>query len=69
MEKIRIDRFLASQLKLTRSEAKALLKSGGVTVNGAKVSGIDAAINQEDFKGDGVILKKGKKVFHRAFTL
>ncbi|MBQ2619333.1 MAG: tyrosine--tRNA ligase [Oscillospiraceae bacterium] len=53
----------------SNAEARRLIQQGGLTVNGAKVSDISAALNQEDFKGDGVILKKGKKVFHRAFTL
>ena len=53
----------------SNGEARRLIQQGGVTVNGAKVTGLDAAIHQEEFKGDGVILKKGKKVFHRAFTL
>lgn len=37
-EKIRIDRFLSSQLGITRSEAKKLIKSGGVYLNGKAVS-------------------------------
>ena len=53
----------------SNAEARRLIQQGGLTVNGAKVSDISAALNQEDFKGDGVILKKGKKVFHRAFAL
>lgn len=53
----------------SNGEARRLIQQGGVTVNGAKVSDIAAELPQEDFKGDGVILKKGKKVFHRAFTL
>ena len=53
----------------SNGEARRLIQQGGVTVNGAKVADIAAELEQDDFKGDGVILKKGKKVFHRAFTL
>ena len=62
MEKIRLDRFLASQLKLTRSEAKALLKSGGVTFNGAPVRKgdltLDAEVDEIAVNGKPVSYKK-----------
>ena len=38
MEKIRIDKFLASQMQIARADAKKLLRGGGVTVNGAVVT-------------------------------
>ena len=38
MEKIRIDKYLASQLNLSRSDAKKLLRGGAVAVNGSVVS-------------------------------
>ncbi len=53
----------------SNGEARRLIQQGGVMVNGAKVSDIAAELEQGDFAGEGVILKKGKKVFHRAFTL
>jgi tyrosyl-tRNA synthetase len=53
----------------SNGDARRLVQQGGVTVNGAKVTDIAATFAREDFKGDGVILKKGKKVFHRAFVL
>ena len=53
----------------SNGEARRLIQQGGVMVNGAKVSDITAELEQGDFAGEGVILKKGKKVFHRAFTL
>ena len=36
MEKIRIDKYLSSQLNISRTDAKKLLRGGGVTVNGEK---------------------------------
>ena len=39
-----------------------------VAVNDEKVAGIDVMFAQDLFAGDGVIIKKGKKVFHRAFV-
>ena len=31
-----------------------------------KVESIDESIPQEEFAGDGIIIRKGKKVFHKA---
>ena len=63
----RADAFLARAAEdLTRSAAQRLLEEGGVTVNDEKVSAIDATFGCEQFTGDGVIIRKGKKVFHRA---
>ena len=38
-----------------------------MAVNDQKVASIDVTFDQSDFEGDGVVIKKGKKVFHRAY--
>ena len=53
-------------LAASNSEARRLVQQGGVSVNDEKVSGIDVAFGCEQFTGEGVVIKKGKKVFHRA---
>ena len=50
----------------SKGEARRLVQQGGVAVDGEKVSGIDVTIPQEKFAGEGVVIKKGKKVYHRA---
>ena len=47
-------------------EARRLVQQGGVTVNDEKVSAIETTFGCEQFTGDGVVIRKGKKVFHRA---
>ena len=53
-------------LAASRGEARRLVQQGGVTVNDQKIDSIDAAFGCEQFTGDGVVIRKGKKVFHRA---
>ena len=53
-------------LAASKGEARRLVQQGGVTVNDEKVSAIETTFGCEQFTGDGVIIKKGKKVFHRA---
>lgn len=43
------------------------MQQGGVAVNDEKIGDIDRKFGCEMFLGDGVIIKKGKKVFHRAY--
>ena len=51
----------------SNSEARRLVQQGGISVDETKVESIDATFDAEALSGDGVIIKKGKKVFHRAF--
>ena len=53
-------------LAASKGEARRLVQQGGVTVNDEKVPTIETTFGCEQFTGDGVIIKKGKKVFHRA---
>ncbi len=50
----------------SRGEARRLVQQGGVSVNDQKVADIDAKWSVTDCEGDGLVIKKGKKVFHRA---
>ena len=50
----------------SRGEARRLVQQGGVTVNDAKVGSIDEGFGCELFTGEGLVIRKGKKVFHRA---
>ena len=49
----------------SRGEARRLVQQGGVTVDDVKVASIDESLARERFEGEGVIVRKGKKVFHR----
>ena len=53
-------------LATSKGEARRLVQQGGVTVNDTKVDAIETTFGCEQFTGDGVIIKKGKKAFHRA---
>ena len=53
-------------LAASKGEARRLVQQGGVTVNDEKVTAIETAFGCEQFTGDGVVIKKGKKVFHKA---
>ena len=58
--------LVACGLSTSNGEARRLIQQGGVSVNDQKVDSIDASFAREQFAGEGVIIRKGKKIFHRA---
>ena len=57
--------LVATGLCPSRGEARRLVQQGGVTVDDVKVASIDESLARERFEGEGIIVRKGKKVFHR----
>lgn len=58
---------LFTRLKLTKSnsEARQVLKQGGLALNGQKIEDPKYLVSLKDFENKELILKKGKKVYHR----
>ena len=50
-------------LDKTRSDARRAVEQGGVTVNDEKVTDVKTTYGADFFKGDGVVVKRGKKKF------
>ena len=61
-----LDLMVKSKLAPSKKEARRLVEQGGVEVNGQKVAGVAAAYTAADLSGEGLMIKKGKKVFHKA---
>ena len=53
-------------LAASNGEARRLIQQGGVSMGDAKMTDPAAQFGKDTFAGDGVIIKKGKKVFHCA---
>ena len=52
-------------LSPSNGEARRLVQQGGVSVGGEKITDIDKKGSCGECCGEGVIVKKGKKIFHR----
>ena len=63
-----IDLLVLSKLAPSRGEARRLIQQGGMLAGDEKVEAIDKTFDKGAFEGDGLVVKKGKKTFHR-FTL
>ena len=57
--------LVKSGLVPTRSEGRRAIEQGGVSIDGEKNTDIRHAMKKEDFQGEGVILKRGKKKFNK----
>jgi len=52
-----------SGLAPSRAEARRNVEQGGVSINGEQVKTIKLSFGKEEFSGDGMIVKRGKKNF------
>ncbi len=56
-----------AEMVLTRSEGRRAVEQGGVTVNAEKVADFRTQFTKEDFS-EGLVVRKGKKVFKRVIV-
>ena len=54
-----------SGLAPSRAEARRNVEQGGVSINGEQVKDVRKVFGKDDFSGDGMIVKRGKKNFMR----
>ena len=59
-----LDALVAAGLAPSKGEARRLVQQGGISVDGEKVSDPTAMIPTDALRA-GVVVKKGKKVFHK----
>ena len=61
-----LDLLVECGLTPSKSEGRRLVQQGGILVDDEKVAAIDFAVSREALT-KGVKIKKGKKIFHKAF--
>lgn len=62
-----LDLLVECSLAASKSEGRRLIQQGGILVDDQKISGIDFTVTREALLS-GVRIKKGKKVFHKAYV-
>lgn len=60
-----LELLVKTALAPSKGEARRLVQQGGISVDGEKVTDIKATVKKADFKEGQIIIKKGKKVFHK----
>ena len=60
-----LDIMLVAGLIPSKGECRRLVQQGGVSIDGAKVTDFNFAVTKDIFNDNEIVIKKGKKVFHR----
>ena len=60
-----LDLLTSVSLIPSKAEGRRLIQQGGLSVDGEKITDTSFAVTADMLSGDGIVVKKGKKVFHR----
>ena len=60
-----LDLLVETKLVPSKAEGRRLVQQGGVSINDEKVTDVALTLNAGYAGEDGMIIRKGKKVFHR----
>lgn len=64
-EKTILDLLVDSKLAPSKSEARRLVTQGGIQIDGEKIEDIHYKVPVDQKESDHIVVKKGKKVYHR----
>lgn len=60
-----IDLMSKAGLIKSKSEGRRLIEQSGVTVNDVIIEDVGATVTEKDFEDEKLMIKKGKKIYHR----
>lgn len=60
-----LDLLCKAKLCPSKGEARRLIQQGGIAINDQKISDAAMQLSKENFKDGFIVIKKGKKVFHK----
>ena len=63
-----LDMLVQTGLTSSKGEARRLVQQNGLSVNDAKYTDINGVVTADMVTDKGIIIKKGKKVYHRVVT-
>jgi tyrosyl-tRNA synthetase len=62
-----LDALIHAGLILSKGEGRRLIQQGGLYINGERANDPNLVISEADFKNGEMIIRKGKKVYHRLY--
>ena len=60
-----LDILMKAEITKSRGEGRRLVQQGGISVDDAKVTDFAMSFAQADLKTNPIVVKKGKKIFHK----
>lgn len=64
-----VDLLVRTGLAASKGAARTLILQGGAYVNGRRIDATDAVVGEQDLSGGAILLRAGKKRYHRVVTL
>ncbi len=61
-----IELLSATKLVPSKAEARRLIQQGGISIDDEKITDVNAVVAKDAFSKGYVVIKKGKKVYHKA---
>lgn len=63
-----LDMLVETGLFKSKGEARRVVQQNGLSINDAKYTDVNGIVTADMVTNDGIIIKKGKKVYHRVVT-
>ncbi len=63
-----LDMLVKTGLLPSKGEARRLVQQNGLTINDEKYTDVNGSVTADMIKDEGIIIKKGKKTFHRVIV-
>ena len=60
-----VDLLVETKLAASKSEARRLIQQGGASLNGTRVPNLEAVVTSADLHDGALLLRAGKKHYHR----
>lgn len=60
-----LDLLVKTGLLASKGEARRLVQQNGLSINDAKYTDVNGVVTEDMITDEGMIIKKGKKTFHR----
>lgn len=64
-----LDLLVRTGLAVSKGEARRLVDQGGIAIGDEKIAQATLVLGPESFAGQGLMLRKGRKVFHRVMAM
>ena len=63
-----LDMLVKTGLLPSKGEARRLVQQNGLSINDVKYNDVNGVVTEDMITDEGMIIKKGKKTFHRVVT-
>ena len=60
-----LDMLVKTVLVQSKGEARRIVQQNGLSINDEKYNNVNGVVTEDMTTDNGIIIKKGKKVFHR----